>query len=162
MPLLLCDQRTVRKNDLVEVDRVLPDKVEKGFYLFYRDSQEWYWLSSQRPEEVTIFKTWDSERIVDEAGQFAPARRKREKAANELSLSSTWCRENRTTKYRCATKRERRGAHDSITGIKHRRIRFPSHPSINQTPLNLTPTIRCCCFRVQVRFRFQVFAYLRF
>ncbi|KAL2131081.1 hypothetical protein VTI74DRAFT_5577 [Chaetomium olivicolor] len=60
-PLLFCDRRTVAKQDLIEVDKVLPDKVEKSYFLFYRDYHRWYSLSGQRSDEVAVFPTWTSE-----------------------------------------------------------------------------------------------------
>jgi hypothetical protein len=59
-PLLFCDRRTVRKDDLVEVDKVLSDKVERSYFLFHKNYHQWYYLSSQRNNEVAIFPTWSS------------------------------------------------------------------------------------------------------
>ncbi|KAH8591411.1 hypothetical protein B0O99DRAFT_690768 [Bisporella sp. PMI_857] len=59
-PLVLCDSRTVFHEDLVEVDKVLPNKVEHSFYLKYRDYHKWFMLSNQQPDEVIFFNTWDS------------------------------------------------------------------------------------------------------
>lgn len=60
-PLLFADKRTVRKDDLIEVDKVLKDKVEKSYYVFHRDYHKWYSLADQRCDEVVIFPTWTSE-----------------------------------------------------------------------------------------------------
>ncbi|KAK0615088.1 hypothetical protein B0T17DRAFT_510897 [Bombardia bombarda] len=60
-PLLFCDRRTVPKDDLIEVDKVLPDKVEKSYFLFHRDYHRWYSLSAQTSEEVAVLPTWTSE-----------------------------------------------------------------------------------------------------
>lgn len=57
-PLLLSDRRSIRKKDLVEVDKVLPDKVEKAFFLYYRKDQKWFYLPDQEPNEVAFFVTW--------------------------------------------------------------------------------------------------------
>jgi hypothetical protein len=69
-PLLFCDRRTVRKQDLIEVDKVLPDKVEKAYFLFYRDYHLWYYLSGQRSDEVAVFPTWTSEAGGDFASKL--------------------------------------------------------------------------------------------
>lgn len=49
------------KTDLIEVDKVLKDKVEKSFFVFNRDHHKWYYLSEQRNDEPFIFATWVSE-----------------------------------------------------------------------------------------------------
>lgn len=60
-PLLFCDRRTVPAEDLIEVDKVLPDKVEKSWFMFYRGYHRWYTLAGQRSDEVAVFPTWTSE-----------------------------------------------------------------------------------------------------
>ncbi|KAI0415003.1 hypothetical protein F5X98DRAFT_232502 [Xylaria grammica] len=60
-PLLLCDRRTVLKDDLIEVDKVLSDKVEKSYFLFHKEYHSWYYISGQRTDEVAIFPTWLSD-----------------------------------------------------------------------------------------------------
>lgn len=60
-PLLLCDRRSVLRKDLIEVDKVLPDKVEKSHFLFHRDYHRWFSLSNQQSDEVAIFITWTSD-----------------------------------------------------------------------------------------------------
>ncbi|KAF2114037.1 hypothetical protein BDV96DRAFT_647525 [Lophiotrema nucula] len=57
-PLMICDRQTVRKTDLVEVDKILSDKVEKGFHIHHRDWHRWYYLSEQTPDELALFKSW--------------------------------------------------------------------------------------------------------
>lgn len=64
-PLLLCDRQSVQRKDLIEVDKVLPDKVEKSYFLHYRDYHRWHSLRNQRLDEVAMFITWRS----DLAGQ---------------------------------------------------------------------------------------------
>lgn len=60
-PLALCDRRTVPKSDLVEADKIHHDHLEEGYYIKYNPAHEWYWLSRQRSDEVTLFVTWDSD-----------------------------------------------------------------------------------------------------
>jgi hypothetical protein len=60
-PLILADRRTIHKSDVIEIDRVMIDKVEKGLLVFHRPDQHWYYLSNQTPDELTIFTTWKSE-----------------------------------------------------------------------------------------------------
>ena len=71
-PLLFCDRRTVPKKDLIEVDKVLSDKVEKSYFMFYQDYHGWYYLSEQRSDEVAVFPTWTSMPEGDFAGTFSP------------------------------------------------------------------------------------------
>ncbi|KAL8792442.1 MAG: hypothetical protein Q9195_004975 [Heterodermia aff. obscurata] len=70
-PLVLSDRTTVRKSDLVEVDEVLPDKLNKTFYVYQNSAQRWYWLSSQSPSEMAIFITWTPETDSEYAGMYA-------------------------------------------------------------------------------------------
>ncbi|KAH8586902.1 hypothetical protein B0O99DRAFT_46141 [Bisporella sp. PMI_857] len=57
-PLVVCDRRSVKCGDVIEVDKVLADKVEKGLYAFHKDYHQWYWLPDQTPDEVIIFVSW--------------------------------------------------------------------------------------------------------
>ena len=57
----MCDRRTVRSQDIVEVDQVAPTKLELSMSLKHQEGQKYYWLPKQTPEEVTIFTSWDSE-----------------------------------------------------------------------------------------------------
>ena len=57
----MCDRRTVRSHDIIEVDQVAPTKVELSMSLRFREGQRYYWLSDQSPEEVIMFTSWDSE-----------------------------------------------------------------------------------------------------
>ena len=59
-PLVVTDCRTVKANDLLEVDKVLPDKIEKAYYVIHRPYHKWYWMSDQTPDEPALFKTWTS------------------------------------------------------------------------------------------------------
>ncbi|KAK0721255.1 hypothetical protein B0T21DRAFT_373274 [Apiosordaria backusii] len=71
-PLLFCDRRTVPKQDLVEVDKVLPDKVEKSYFLYYRDYHQWYTLFGQRSDEVVVFPTWRSDDLGESFANCCP------------------------------------------------------------------------------------------
>lgn len=67
-PLVLCDRRSVRRSDLLEADKVSPGLIERDYFVKYDADQKWYWLSNQRPDEVTIFKSWDSCNEASTAG----------------------------------------------------------------------------------------------
>jgi hypothetical protein len=59
-PLVITDRRTVKKDDLLEVEKILPDKVERAYYLKHRDHHKYYYMSKMEPEDVAIFITWDN------------------------------------------------------------------------------------------------------
>ena len=59
-PLAFADFRTVNKDDLVPSDLGYPDP-EETFTLRYNPAQEWYYLRDQLPQEVWMFKIFDSE-----------------------------------------------------------------------------------------------------
>lgn len=61
-PLVLCDRQSVKVNDILETDQVAPTKVELSMSLIYRESQKYWWLSDQTPEEIIMFTSWDSHR----------------------------------------------------------------------------------------------------
>ncbi|KAF2810716.1 uncharacterized protein BDZ99DRAFT_462061 [Mytilinidion resinicola] len=71
-PLLFCDKRTIQKTDLIEVDKVLQDKVEKSYFLFHRDYHKWYYLANQRSDEVFLFPTWTSKSDGGEHADCSP------------------------------------------------------------------------------------------
>lgn len=59
-PLAFADFRTVDKDDLVPSDIGYPDP-EETFTVRYNPAQEWYYIRDQLPEEVWMFKIFDSE-----------------------------------------------------------------------------------------------------
>ncbi|KAI0531707.1 hypothetical protein GGR58DRAFT_222379 [Xylaria digitata] len=60
-PLAVCDGATVKPEDLVETDSVRQGSVSTNYYARYTPEQMWYYLKHQTPEEVLIFKHFDSE-----------------------------------------------------------------------------------------------------
>lgn len=69
-PLVISDRRSVIPNDLIEVDKVLPDKIEKAYYVRHRPYHQWYYMSDQTRDDLALFKTWDSERHGQIAGKL--------------------------------------------------------------------------------------------
>lgn len=69
-PLALCDASSVRKEDLLECDKVHADHVGEGLYLKFHQKQKWYWLSKQTREEALVFVTWDSTQNKDRPGKL--------------------------------------------------------------------------------------------
>ncbi|KAH6949201.1 hypothetical protein DER45DRAFT_580827 [Fusarium avenaceum] len=60
-PLAFCHPASVSPSDVVEVDAVRPGRVTGVRYLKYKPEHQWYWCSNQCPNEVSIFKSWDSD-----------------------------------------------------------------------------------------------------
>lgn len=48
-------------NDLVAVKYIYPDRIGATFSVRYNPSHQWWYLSQQTPEEVTLIKCFDSE-----------------------------------------------------------------------------------------------------
>jgi len=62
-PLAFCDPITVSQSDVLEVDVVRPKSKEarETRYVKYNPGQDWYWCSNQAPNEISLFKSWDSD-----------------------------------------------------------------------------------------------------
>jgi hypothetical protein len=59
-PLALCDGRTVVREDLVECDHISKRWQGSTFYLRFNPSHSWYYLKGQTPDEIALFKIFDS------------------------------------------------------------------------------------------------------
>lgn len=60
-PLAFCDPETLTDTDLLAVDTPGPDRVGEVYHVKFNENQRWYWLSDQKPDEVSIFTSWDSD-----------------------------------------------------------------------------------------------------
>ncbi|THH06876.1 hypothetical protein EW145_g3774 [Phellinidium pouzarii] len=61
-PLAVADWRTLNvEHDLVPVRFIYPDRVGATFSVKYNPELQWYYLSGQRPDEVTLIKCFDSD-----------------------------------------------------------------------------------------------------
>ncbi|PSS22369.1 hypothetical protein M430DRAFT_137540 [Amorphotheca resinae ATCC 22711] len=72
-PLAVCDGSTVDDNDLLETDIVRRDfreHVGANMFALHRERYRWYYLSRQQPDEVLIFKQFDTESGVK--ARFCP------------------------------------------------------------------------------------------
>lgn len=69
-PLVNADRRTVLQSDLMEVEKVLIDKVERNYYVKNKPYHEYYYMSDQSPDHVTIFTTCDQMKGEYTAGRF--------------------------------------------------------------------------------------------
>lgn len=64
-PLAFCDPRSVDVRDLIAIDRPGADFGGEMYVLRHAEQQRWYYLSHQKPNEVFVFVTWDSDAGAD-------------------------------------------------------------------------------------------------
>jgi len=69
-PLVLCDARTVRPDDLVAVERRGEDRIGELQVLLHHPEQRWYYYPRMNRDEVLLFKTYDS--VLDGTTRFTP------------------------------------------------------------------------------------------
>ena len=69
-PLAVCDSRTVGEQDLVETDLIYPDKVWQIYSVTANPAHQWYYAPQMTPDEVLLFKSFDSE--TDGRARFTP------------------------------------------------------------------------------------------
>ncbi|KUJ11832.1 uncharacterized protein LY89DRAFT_688334 [Mollisia scopiformis] len=55
----VCDCRTISMSSLVQGDLVTPRTISENCWVRYNPEQQWYWLSDQSPDEVTLFLQFD-------------------------------------------------------------------------------------------------------
>ena len=60
-PLAVSDWRTLDARDLVPVQYYYPDRTGATFSVRYNPAHRWWYLSEQRPDEITLIKCFDSE-----------------------------------------------------------------------------------------------------
>ncbi|KAK4194398.1 methyltransferase CmcJ [Triangularia verruculosa] len=63
-PLALCDGSNLEAADLLATDHITKGYVGETYNLLYRDKYRWYYLNQQTPDEVILFKMFDSKRQV--------------------------------------------------------------------------------------------------
>lgn len=59
-PLALCDARTLKPTDLVDTERRARDHTGEIQLALHNPAQRWYYYPDMRPDEVLLFKTFDS------------------------------------------------------------------------------------------------------
>lgn len=59
-PLALCDRRSLKASDLVDTERRAPNHTGEIQLALHRKEQRWFYFSRMRPDEVLLFKTFDS------------------------------------------------------------------------------------------------------
>jgi hypothetical protein len=65
-PLALCDRRSLKKEDLVLVDKIHPGYWEEGLCIKNRPYHQWFWKPKMTSDEVILFLSWDSHENQDE------------------------------------------------------------------------------------------------
>lgn len=56
-PLVMCDSRTVRAEELFTVDLIFPHYISELYKLIYNPDQKWYYVEYQMSDEVWLMKT---------------------------------------------------------------------------------------------------------
>jgi len=59
-PLALCDTRGLTSADLVDTERRAPNHTGEIQLALHSDEQRWFYFPQMRPDEVLLFKTFDS------------------------------------------------------------------------------------------------------
>ena len=59
-PLVLCDARSIDRADLVDAERRARHHTGEILLAAYSSDQRWYYYPEMRPDEVLLFKTFDS------------------------------------------------------------------------------------------------------
>jgi hypothetical protein len=71
--LAFCDPASLRSSDLLATERPQAHYVGEVYYLKYDSRQRFYWLSEQRPNELSLFVTYDSRATEESRGKFPPS-----------------------------------------------------------------------------------------
>lgn len=61
-PLAVCDARSFPARDWVESDVIYPTRTGEIYLGKYASGHDWYYYPAMRPDEVLVFKTYDSRR----------------------------------------------------------------------------------------------------
>jgi hypothetical protein len=69
-PLAIADASSVAPEDLIATDNVFPHRVGEIFHLAHAPSQRWYYAPHMTPDELLLFKGWDS--LDDGRARFTP------------------------------------------------------------------------------------------
>ncbi|TFW07400.1 methyltransferase [Oxalobacteraceae bacterium OM1] len=63
-PLALCDTRSIGSRHWVEADILYPDRVGQIYLATHSIAHRWYYVPAMRPDELWVFKSYDSRRDV--------------------------------------------------------------------------------------------------
>ena len=62
-PLAVCDSSSIAPHQLVPVDLLYPERRGEIYYLRYDPNQRWYYAPDMQPDEVWLFKNYDSTKV---------------------------------------------------------------------------------------------------
>lgn len=61
-PLAICDATTIdRDTDLIQTDIIYPKYLAENYMGHHNPKQKWYWLQDHQPDEILVFKAFDSD-----------------------------------------------------------------------------------------------------
>ncbi|KAK4234070.1 hypothetical protein C8A03DRAFT_18965 [Achaetomium macrosporum] len=60
LPLGVCDFRSLNPDDVVESDRVRPDKTGEIFHVYFNPEHKWHYLDNMTDREPLVFVSYDS------------------------------------------------------------------------------------------------------
>jgi hypothetical protein len=66
-PLAVCDYNTLHVSDLMETDLVSETYVGETYSITYNRNHRFYWMSNQKPYELCVFVTFDSDNSFPDA-----------------------------------------------------------------------------------------------
>jgi len=67
-PLAVCDGSTIRAEDMLVADHVTRTYIGETVFPLYNKDAKWFYLSGQKPDEVLVFKIFDSDNKVKAKG----------------------------------------------------------------------------------------------
>ncbi|KAK5062768.1 hypothetical protein LTR84_004843 [Exophiala bonariae] len=67
-PLAVCDYRSVRKEDLIACDRIIPTRVGEIYYLKHKEHHQWYYAKEMTWNEMFMMVMFDSKEGVARCG----------------------------------------------------------------------------------------------
>ncbi|KAF2269253.1 hypothetical protein CC78DRAFT_453765, partial [Lojkania enalia] len=69
-PLAFCDRWSIELDEPVPCNKAMEDYVDESYYLKYRASHKWFWLSNQTRDKVAAFVIWDSKSDAKYLGEI--------------------------------------------------------------------------------------------
>jgi hypothetical protein len=69
-PLAIADGSTVESSDLVPTDSIRASSVESSMYSKFSERHRWFYLGNQNPDEVLLFKQFDTDENVKAARTY--------------------------------------------------------------------------------------------
>jgi hypothetical protein len=61
-PLGVCDFRSIDlTRDLIASDNILPHRIAETYNVLHNERHQWFYLKDQMPNEILVFKSFDSQ-----------------------------------------------------------------------------------------------------